>query len=182
MAETTAEVRAPLTWMYVNEVRVIGFVLGAAMVVLVAGMLLYVEGGTHQLDTVDVFLGTGVFFLLFALLLFVPRLRSRGPMSFSLHVAHGMDEVELAVTAAIEASGRKWDIARRKSRFSRPPRAITVHGLAWRFTLRAAPYRESRGEGMEWTEIVQSGLTDEKDEVARDLRERVLGRLTASVR
>ncbi len=181
MVEATAEARAPASWMYVNEMRLFAMVLGASMVVLGIGVLLYVVDGTDQLDTVDVLLGTGVFFLLFAVLLFVPRLRSRGPLSFSVLVEFGLDEVEGAVIAAVEGSGRKAHVTVLRSRFARPPREVAVDGVSWTFVLKAAPYRERRQDGTQWSEIVQKGLPGAEDEVARELRERVLSRLATSV-
>src|SRR5574340_339775 len=174
MAAAAGEVRVAPSWMYVNEVRLVAVVLGAAMVVLGIGLLLFLVGGPDQTDTVDVLLGTGIFFILFTLLLFVPRVRSRGAMSFSLLVEQSMDDVEIAVTAAVKDGGRASRVDVLPSRFARPPRDIVIEGIAWKFTLNAAPYRESRSEGTHWTEIVQTGLQKEEDEVARDLRERVL--------
>lgn len=181
MAEATAEVRIAPSWMYVNEIRLVAVVLAASMVVLGIGLLIYLVDGVEQMDTVDVFLGTGVFFLLFALLLFVPRLRSRGAMSFSLLVESALDEVEVAVTSAVEDSGRKAHVTVIRSRSPRPPREVEVDGVPWAFSLRAAPYRERKEDGTQWTEIVQKGLSNEGDEVARDLRERVLSRLATSM-
>ena len=165
--------------MYVNEVRLVAVVLGAALVVLGIGLLLFLVGGPDQTDTVDVLLGTGIFFILFSVFLFVPRLRSRGAMSFSMLVEQSMDDVEMAVTAAVKDSGRVLRVEVLKSRLARPPREVEIEGIVWKFTLRAAPYRESRAEGTQWTEIVQTGMRKEEDEVARDLRERVLSRLAA---
>ena len=181
MAEAPTQVRTAPSWMYINEVRLMAVVLGAAMIVLGIGLLLYLTGGPDQMETVDVFLGVGVFFLLFTLLLFVPRLRSRGAMSYSLLVEFAMDEVETAVTSAIEESGRKARVMEHKSRFARPPREVAIDGVPWRFTLRAAPYRERREDSTQWTEIVQKGLPNEGDEVAKELRERILSRLATSV-
>ena len=178
MAQATSEVRTPLAWMYVNELRIIGIVSGAAIVVLGLGYLLYFVDGADFMDAVDVFLGTGVFFILFTVLLFLPRVRSRGAMSFSLLVEDALDEVEMAVTGAVEAAGHKPNVTILRSRFGRPPREVAIEGLSWKFALRAAPYRERRDEGTQWTEIVQVGVQNEKDEVARDLRERVLSRRT----
>ncbi|HYM39875.1 MAG TPA: hypothetical protein VEY12_07000 [Thermoplasmata archaeon] len=180
MAEATSEAHAAPSWMYVNEMRVIGFVMAAAMLVLGIGLLIYIVDGAEQMDTVDVFLGTGVFFILFAVLLFVPRLRSRGAMSFSLLVEDDLDDVERAVASAVEESGRKPSVTAGQARFRRPPREIAVEGVSWKFTLQAAPYRERKEDGTQWTEIIQVGLENEKDEVARELRERVLTRLATS--
>jgi hypothetical protein len=57
---------------------------------------------------------------------------------------------------------------------------VRVDGVSWTFSLRAAPYREREDDGSRWTELIQSGFENMEDEVARDLRERVLGRLTTS--
>ncbi len=181
MVETTADVRAPPSWMYVNEMRLFAMVLGASIVVLGIGVLVYVVDGADQLDTVDVLLGTGVFFLLFAIMLFIPRLRSRGPLSYSVLVEYGLDEVESAVIAAVEGSGRTARVTVMRSRFPRPPREVAIEGVPWSFVLRAAPYRERRAERTQWSEIVQKGLAGAQDEVARELRERVLSRLATSV-
>jgi hypothetical protein len=167
--------------MYINEVRLMAIVLGAAMVVLGIGVLLSVAGTPDQMQTVDVFLGVGVFFLLFTLLVFVPRLRSRGATSYSLLVEYAMDEVESAVTSAIADTGRKARVTPRKSRFARPPREVAIDGVPWTFALRAAPYRERKEDGTKWTEIVQKGFSGEGDDVARELRERILARLATSV-
>lgn len=180
MAEEPPAARPTPAWMFVNEVRVVVIVLGAAIVVLAIGMTLFLLTGTDQLDTVDVFLGTGVFFLLFTLLLFVPRLRTRGAMSFSLLVEHPLEDVEMAVTGAVEDAGRKARVEVLRARYQRPPREVLIEGLSWRFALRAAPYRERREDGTQWTEIVQAGLQNQEDEVARELRERVLSRLATS--
>ncbi len=180
MAEAAAGARVAPSWMYVNELRLVAVATGAAFLVLVIGILVYLAYGQDQMDTVDVFLGTGVFFILFTLLLFVPRVRSRGGMSFSLLVESALDEVEVAVTSAVEDTGRKAHVTVRPSRFRRAPREVAIEGLSWRFSLKAAPYREEKAVGTQWTEIVQTGLQSEKDEAARDLRERVLSRVTAS--
>ena len=183
MAEATAsaaEVRAPPSWMFVNDLRILAMLLGGACVVLLVGLALFEAYGTEHEDTVDVLLGTGVFFMLFCLLLFLPRLRSRGPRSFSLLVERPMDDVEEAVKAAATEAGRGVRVEVGRSRSSRPPRKVFVDGVGWTFTLRPAPYREQAREGTRWTELVQSGFENMEDEVARDLRDRVLGRLTTS--
>ena len=180
MAEAMAEVRTPPSWMYVNDFRVLSMILGAAWIVLGLGMLLFQAYGAEHEDAVDVFLGTGIFLLLFCLLLFLPRLRSRGPRSFSLLVERPMDDVAEAVTSAVAETGRAVRVEIHRSRSARPPRTLFVDGVPWTFSLRAAPYRERKGDGTSWTELVQSGFEKLEDEVARDLRERVLVRLATS--
>ena len=180
MAEATAEARTPPSWMYVNDVRILVMLLGVACVVLGLGLLLFLAYGAEHSDTVDVLLGTGVFLMLFCFLLFLPRLRSRGPTSFSLLVEQPMEDVEEAVKGAVEETGRKARVEILRARFQRPPRAVYIDGVSWKFSLRDAPYRERKEDGTRWTEIVQSGFENTEDEVARELRERVLSRLATS--
>lgn len=168
-------------WMYVNDARIAIMLLGVACVVLGLGLLLFLAYGAEHVDTVDALLGIGVFLLLFCLILFVPRLRNRGPMSYSLLVERPMNEVEALVRKAVEETGRTVNVEVPQSRLQRPPRAVFVGGVAWRFSVRPAPYRERRDEGTAWTELVQCGFREGEDEAARDLRQRVLSRLSSPV-
>lgn len=169
------------SWMYVNDARLVSRLLGAAMVVLGLGLLITLAYGPDQNDTVDVFLGTGVFLLLFSVMLFLPRIRNRGAMSYSLVVGRGMDDVEAAVMGAMQEAGRTARVEVVPVRLRTPPRDVFVEGVPWRFSLRNASYREQRGDDTRWTEVVQAGLENEEDEVARELRERVLSRLATPV-
>ena len=178
MADSVAESVPPLSWMYVNDLRLVSRFLGAAMLVLGIGVLVAYVYGPYENDTVDVLLGTGVFILLFSVLLFVPRVRSRGGMSYSLVVSRPLDDVEQAVRGAVEESGREARVEVVPVRLRVPPRDVFIEGLPWRLTLRNAAYREQRGDETRWTEIIQAGLESEEDEVARELRERILSRLT----
>lgn len=180
MADATVGVRTPPSWLYMNDMRILAMLLGGSWVVLGLGLLLFEAYGAEHEDTVDVLLGTGIFLMLFCLILFLPRLRSRGPRSYSLLVERPMDDVQEAVKAAAAETGRTVRVEILRSRFARPPRRLFVEGVVWRFSLRAAPYREREKDGTSWTELVQSGFENMEDEVARDLRERVLGRLTTS--
>ena len=180
MASTSDPASAP-SWMYVNDLRLVTRFLGIAMVVLGVGLLVTFAYGPEQNDTVDVLLGIGVFILLFSVFLFLPRLRNRGAMSYSLVIRHPMDEVEAAVKGAVEDSGRTARVEVVKARLRMPPREVVIEGVPWRLSLRNAAYREQRGDDRRWTEIAQIRLENEKDEVARDLRERILSRLTTPV-
>ncbi len=180
MAATSAD-RPKVAWIYINDLRLVSLFLGAAMVVLGIGLLVAVAYGPAENDTIDVFLGTGVFILIFSVLLFVPRIRSRGAISYSLVIGHGLDDVEEAVKSAVVASGRTARVEVVPVRLRIPPRDVFIEGLPWRLSLRNAPYREQRGDTTRWTEIVQAGLENEEDEVARQLRERILSRLTTPV-
>src|SRR5512136_483245 len=116
MAEASVEVRTPPSWMYVNDIRILSMLLGGACVVLGLGLLLFEAYGTEHEDTVDVLLGTGVFLLLFCLLLFLPRIRSRGPRSYSLLIERPMDVIQEAVKAAAAEMGRTVRIEIPRSR------------------------------------------------------------------
>ncbi len=180
MAAANAD-RPTVAWIYINDLRLVSRFLGAAMVVLGVGLLVAVFYGPAENDTVDVLLGTGVFILIFSVLLFLPRIRARGAMSYSLVVGHGLDDVEEAVRGAVVDCGRTARVETVPVRLRVPPREVLIEGLSWRLSLRNAPYREERGEATRWTEIVQAGLDNEEDEVARQLRERILSRLTTPV-
>jgi len=91
-----------------------------------------------------------------------------------------MDDVLEAVKAAVAETGRTVRVEVLRSRSARPPRTLIVDGVPWTFSLRAAPYRERERDGTSWSELVQSGFENMEDEVARDLRERVLVRLATS--
>jgi len=91
-----------------------------------------------------------------------------------------MGLAEAAVRGAIEATGRVARVQVTDSRITRPARTILIDGLPPRFLLKVAPHREGREEGAAWTEIIQVGLLDEADDVARELRERVAAALAVS--
>lgn len=180
MAAATAGSPAP-SWMYVNDLRLVSRFLGAAMIILGIGLMVTYVYGPEQNDTVDVLLGMGVFIMVFSVLVFLPRIRSRGGMSYTLLVGHGLDEVEAVVKESLMESGRQARVEVVPVRLRVPPREVFVEGVPWRLTLRNAAYREQRGDDRRWTEIVQAGLEREEDEVARELRERILSRLTTPV-
>ncbi len=160
-------------WTYSNDGRILTMFLGATMVILGVGLLLVFLWGVQAAEPADLFLAIGVFLLIFTVLLFVPRLRTRGAFSYSLLVQAPMGLAEAAVRGAIEATGRTVQVQITESRILRPARTILIDGLPPRFLLKAAPHRERREEGTSWTEIIQVGLLDEGDEVAKELRERV---------
>ncbi len=171
----------PPAWAYVNDLRFGAIFLGVAMFVFGAGMLVVILGGVDEAATADLLLAIGIFLVIFTILLALPRIRARGAVSYSLLVEQSMDAAEQSVRSALEEMGHKVHIDVELSRSGRPPRVVRVDGVASRFLLRAAPYREQRGRGTSWTEIVQAGLGKESDEATRELRERVAARLTASL-
>jgi len=170
----------PVAWAYVNDLRLGGFFLGASMVILGIGMLVVVVGGVDQAATADLLLAIGIFLVIFTVLLSLPRIRSRGAVSYSLHVERSMDDVEGLLLSALEGTGHLVHVEVKPSRSRRPPRLVHLDGLTARFLVRAAPYREERGKGSTWTELVQIGIGTGSDEVARELRDRISARLAAS--
>ena len=169
------------SWTYSNDLRITTAFLGVAMVLFGADAAIVVAYGTDMASEADALLGIGVFLLVFTVLLFVPRLRSRGPKSYSLVVELSMDEAEIAVKEAAEARGQKVDVAIKESRSARPPRTLTVEGLPMRILLKAAPYREHGRGSPPWTEIVASGDGVERDATSRDLRDRIVSRVQATL-
>ena len=170
----------PVGWAYVNDLRLGGFLLGASMVILGTGMLVVVVGGVDQAATADLLLAIGIFLAIFTVLLSLPRIRSRGAVSYSLHVERTMDDVEVVLRAALEGIGHRVRVEVKPSRSRRPPRLVHVDGLTARFLVRAAPYREERGKGTAWTELVQIGIGTGSDDAAREARDRISARLAAS--
>lgn len=150
------------------------FLAGALVVLgIVAAIVASSPSDPETAAIADVLLGTAVFLLIFGVLVFLPRVLSRGAMSYSLHVERSMDDVEGTVRHAVEAVGRAAKVQVRKSRLKRPPRIVLIDGIPTRIVLRAAPYREKRAEGTSWTEVVVAGLSSAADEFARELRERI---------
>lgn len=162
------------SWAYVNDLRVGTIFLGVAMGVFGMGIVVVVVSGEDGTATADLFLAIGIFLMVFTVLLTLPRIRTRGAVSYSLLVERSMDSTEDLVRKAIEETGRKVRVEVKESRSSRPPRTVHVEDVATRFLLCSAPYREERGKGTSWTEIVQAGNGEEGDDIARDLRDRIV--------
>lgn len=169
------------SWTYANDLRIITAFLGVAMVLFGVDAAVVVAFGIDMASEADVLLAIGVFLLVFTVLLFVPRLRSRGPRSYSLVVEVSMDEAEIAVKEAAEEGGQKVDVAIKESRSARPPRTLTVVGLPMRIVLKAAPYREHGRGSPPWTEIVASGDGVDRDASSKEFRDRIMSRIEATL-
>lgn len=163
-------------WSFSNEVRIAATLMVAAIVVLLAGFLAFLVLGQDELALVDVLLGAGVFLILFTVLVVPFRLRGRGPTSYSLVVEGSMDAVEEVVRGALEEGGVTASIEVPPSRFRRPARTLAATGVASRFILKDAPYRQTSKE-LRWTEIIQTGFAGMGDADARTLRDRVSARV-----
>src|SRR5437867_8940465 len=96
-----------------------------------------------------------VFLLVFAILVFLPRLFTRGAVSFSVYSRRSIDEAESAVRAVIEASGRTARVERVRSRSRSPPRIVIAEGTPARFRIEVTRHAAASDSG-EWTEIIES--------------------------
>jgi hypothetical protein len=165
------------SWSYANDARILRLFLGGTLVVLgiVAAIVASSPTDPETAAVADVLLAMAIFLLIFGILVFVPRVLSRGSMSYSLHVERSLDDVESTVREAVEAVGRSPRVEVRDSRLKmkRPPRTVRIDGVPTRILLRAAPYRERRVEGTSWSEIVLVGLPSAGDEFALELRKRI---------
>lgn len=165
-------------WTFVDNSKfLIGF-LGAAIAVLGIGVASVLVAGAEAASAASVLLSIGVFLVVFAVLLLVPRLSRRGPKSFRLLVDLGIDHVEREVRGALEASGRSVRVDVVPSRFARPPRILSADGIPWKIRLENVPKREIGEPGIERTEVVQVGVDTEEDADARVVRELVAARLS----
>src|SRR6059036_4059240 len=100
MAEPSTE------WAYSNDGRIAFVFLGLAIVLLSIGLLAVTAFGSDAANGGVALLATAMFLLVFAILVFLPRLARRGAASFSVYSRRSVDEAVKAVREAIEASGR----------------------------------------------------------------------------
>src|SRR5437870_12947200 len=117
-----------------------------------------------------------MFLLVFALLVFLPRLARRGAASFSVYSRRSVDEAVKAVREAIEVSGKKARVDVVKSRSDHPPRIVTAEGVPSRFRIEVTRHPAGAEGGLEWTEIVESSASRDGEE-NQVLRRRVTERL-----
>lgn len=159
-------------WAYANNARITTVFLGFAMLLFGLGVLAVVAFGPEAAVAGAGLLTIGVFLLVFSVLVFLPRLAKRGPMSFSMYSRRSMDDAEQAIRAAIEAAGRTARVERVRSRSRTPARVVTADGIPARFRIEISRHPSATGPG-EWTEIIES--FPERDEAAAlALRVRIL--------
>lgn len=167
-------------WSYANNWRIVVAFLGLTMVFLGVGLLAVLAFGNDAGLAGVTLLTLATFLLVFAMLVFLPRLARRGSVSFSLRSRRSPTDAERAVREAIEESGGAPHVEILKSRSETPPRIVTAEGIPSRFRIVATRVRAGRTDGSEWTEIIQSVTPTDEDE-ARALRERIAARLTGRV-
>src|SRR3989304_10173317 len=83
-------------WVYANPWRLLSGFLGAAMVLLGIGLLGVTQVGADAAFGAGILLAIAAFLLVFAVLLFLPRLRRHGTLSFRVDVPRSVEEVEAA--------------------------------------------------------------------------------------
>src|SRR5213594_1439899 len=163
-------------WSYSNDGRIAFVFLALAMVLLALGVLAVTVFGSDAANGGVALLAIAMFLLVFAVLVFVPRLARRGAASFSVYSRRSVDEAVKAVREAIEASGRTPRVDIVKSRSDQPPRIVTAEGIQTRFRIEVTRHPAGAEGGLEWTEIVESSASREGAE-AQALRKKVTERL-----
>lgn len=160
------------TWAYADNARMSAFFLGLAMLLVGLGILSAFLLGREGAVAASGFLTLGIFVLVFAVLVFLPRLARRGAVSFSVYSRGSIDDAERAVRAAIEASGLTARVTQVPSRSKSPPRIVTADGFPARFRIEVTRHPARSGAGT-WTEIIES--FPRRDEAgARALRLKIL--------
>ncbi len=163
-------------WTYSNDGRIAFAFLAFAMVLLALGLLAVIALGSDAANGGVALLAIAVFLLVFAVLVFLPRLARRGAASFSVYSRRSVDEAVKAVREAIEASGKTARVDVVKSRSDHPPRIVTAEGIPSRFRIEVTRHPSGAEGGLEWTEIVESSASRDGEE-AQALREKVTERL-----
>jgi len=171
MADPEAE------WSYANNWRIAAAFLGFAMLLLGLGLLIVLAFGNDAGLAGVALLVIATFLLVFAVLVFLPRLARRGSVSFSYYSRRPIEEAERAVRDVIEAAGRPARVEIVPTRFGTPPRIVSAEGIPGRFRIEISRIRQGSPEHGEWTEIVQSIRPAEEAE-ARVMRERITALLT----
>jgi len=163
-------------WTYSNDGRIAFAFLAFAMVLLALGLLAVIALGSDAANGGVALLAIAVFLLVFAVLVFLPRLARRGAASFSVYSRRSVDEAVKAVREAIEASGKTARVDVVKSRSDHPPRIVTADGIPSRFRIEVTRHPAGAEGGLEWTEIVESSASRDGEE-AQALRKKVTERL-----
>src|SRR6266571_6200134 len=94
-------------WTYSNDGRIAFVFLAFAIVLLALGLLAVTAFGSDAANGGVALLAIAMFLLVFAILVFLPRLARRGAASFSVYSRRSVDEAVKAVREAIEVSGRR---------------------------------------------------------------------------
>lgn len=140
-------------WSYANNARIAATFLSFAIGLLVVGILAVLAFGTEAAFAASALLAIAIFLLTFSLLVFLPRLATRGAVSFSLYSRRSLDDAEQAVRTALEALGRTARVERVRTRF-RTHRIVTAEGFPARVRIEVGR-PPMPAEPHEWTEITE---------------------------
>jgi len=164
-------------WAYVHGWRMLFAFLGVALVILGIGFLLVLGAGPEGAFGASILLALAVFLVLFAVLLFVPRIVRRGAQTYRLVAERPPEEVEEMVRTVIEERGYRVLVEAVPSRSGHPTKIVSVDGQPVRFVLTPIVRRLRRKEPPGATDVLQIGVTGESDPAAKDLRDLVTSRL-----
>lgn len=164
--------------MYANNVRIAAMFLSLVIGLLVLGMLLVAAFRSEAAVASSAILAIAVFIHVFSLLVFLPRVATRGAASFSLYSRRSLDEAEQAVRAALEALGRTARVERVRTRFQTPSRVVTAEGFPVRVRIEVSRPAAPTEPG-EWTEIIEVSRARDEPE-GRALRGKIVERLESS--
>lgn len=165
------------SWSYANNLRMATMFLGLSMISTGLGVLLILSFGSAAAEAASTFLILGTFVVVFAVLVFVPRLIRRGASSFSLYANTPLEEAERAVRDALSGTGANVHVEVVKSKSRNPSRIVFVDGRGPRFRIQSSRSPQGSNPGGPWTEVIQSGVDGEGNDSARELRERVSAKL-----
>lgn len=165
-------------WAYANNARMAVAFLALAILLLAVGVLAVRALGSDAGLAAATLLTVATFLLVFSALVFLPRLARRGGVSFSFYSRRSLDDVETAVRAVIEATGKSPQVRVLTSRRGRPRpvRIVTADGIRARFRIESARNPTAADGGIGWTEIIESFVPVNEAE-ALALREKIAARL-----
>jgi hypothetical protein len=165
-------------WTYSDNYMMLAGFLVAAIAALGGGFVAVVAGGAEYASGASVLLSLGVFLVVFAVPVLVPRLTRRGARCYRLLANRPLGEVEREIRDALEASGRSLTVRAYAGRWAPAARIVSVDGAPWAIRIEATSRREAAAASPR-TEIVQVRVRGEADADAREVREMLTARLAA---
>src|SRR5439155_8140952 len=110
--------------------------------------------GTEAADAASSVLPIAIFVMMFAVLVLVTRLATRGAVSFSIYSRRSIDEAEQAVLNALETEAKNAQVKRVRGRSKTPARTVSADGVAARFRIEVSRHAALAEPG-EWSEIIE---------------------------
>lgn len=165
------------SWSYADNWRILTGFLGASIGLLAIGIAAVATARAEAAYGAGILLSVATFLVVFAVVLFFPRLARRGVKNYWLLVDRPIGEVEQEVRRALEATGRPVLVEVLRSRSDHPTRIVTAEGVSWRFRLEPVSRREIGSNAGERTEVIQVGVLGAGDPEAKAWRELVAARI-----